>query len=233
MDVIPVIDLLNGQVVHAKMGNRALYQPIQSQLCDSSEPLAICQALLELYPFKTVYIADLNAIQKQNPEYPHHLSCIQTIQEKFPHLDIWLDAGISNADELLIWKNQPYTFVLGSENFTQFGNYVSLKSQLEDFILSLDFFTDGFKGPTELLQAEYWPARVIAMSLPNVGVSIGPNMALINTLQTTHSKLIAAGGVRDSNDLATLQQANIHAVLLASALHQGALTHADIASLQK
>ena len=232
MDIIPVIDLLNGQVVHAKMGNRTLYQPIQSQLCRSSDPLAICQALLELYPFKTLYIADLNAIQKQNSEYPHHFSCIQTLQDNFPHLHIWLDAGISNTDELSIWENQPYTLVLGSENFAQLSNYLLLKSQLKDFILSLDFFSDGFKGPTELLsQPEHWPTRVIAMSLTNVGASIGPNMALLKTLQTNHSKLIAAGGVRHSNDLIILRQANIHAVLVASALHQGALNHAEISNL--
>jgi len=41
MFIIPVIDLLNGKVVHAKYGNRAQYQPLQSPLVDSCEPLAV------------------------------------------------------------------------------------------------------------------------------------------------------------------------------------------------
>ena len=63
MEIIPVIDLMAGHVVHARFGNRQHYQPIQSLLCNSSKPVDIIQALLELYPFKTIYIADIDAIQ--------------------------------------------------------------------------------------------------------------------------------------------------------------------------
>jgi len=64
MIIIPVLDLMNGEVVHAKHGNRHEYLPIKSVLTYSSEPLAVVQALLALYPFKQLYIADINAIQK-------------------------------------------------------------------------------------------------------------------------------------------------------------------------
>ena len=64
MQVIPVIDLLNGEVVHAKKGLRQTYQPMQSPLCPSSDPLTVVSELLALHPFKQLYIADLNAIQK-------------------------------------------------------------------------------------------------------------------------------------------------------------------------
>jgi phosphoribosylformimino-5-aminoimidazole carboxamide ribotide isomerase len=65
LNVIPVIDVLNGVVVHAKRGERATYQAIRSQLTHSSEPLDIVAALLDVYPFQQLYIADLTLFKSQ------------------------------------------------------------------------------------------------------------------------------------------------------------------------
>ena len=46
MQVIPVIDLSRGRVVHARRGQRELYQPLRSPLCVGSEPLAVVEGLL-------------------------------------------------------------------------------------------------------------------------------------------------------------------------------------------
>ena len=80
MEIIPVIDLMHGQVVHARMGQRQHYQPIQSLLCSSSTPIDIVNALLELYPFERLYIADLNAIQGKG----NHFQTIQALIDEFP-----------------------------------------------------------------------------------------------------------------------------------------------------
>ena len=88
MEIIPVIDLMHGQVVHARFGHRQHYQPIQSNLCHSSDPISIISALLELYPFERLYIADLDAIQGQS----NHFQMIQAIKDTFPKLEIWLDS---------------------------------------------------------------------------------------------------------------------------------------------
>jgi phosphoribosylformimino-5-aminoimidazole carboxamide ribotide isomerase len=42
-------------------------------------------------------------------------------------------------------------------------------------------------------------------------------------------KVIAAGGVRDARDLETLEAMGVHAALIASALHDGALDPAELA----
>jgi phosphoribosylformimino-5-aminoimidazole carboxamide ribotide isomerase len=47
MKLIPVMDLMSGQVVHARRGERDQYRPIQSILCPSAAPEAILQALIE------------------------------------------------------------------------------------------------------------------------------------------------------------------------------------------
>ena len=46
MQVIPVIDLSGGRVVHARRGQRELYQPLRSNLCVGSEPLAVVEGLM-------------------------------------------------------------------------------------------------------------------------------------------------------------------------------------------
>ena len=85
MNIIPVLDLMNGKVVHAKHGERHRYLPIQSKLTPSCEPIAVIEALLALYPFKQLYIADIDAIQSTG----HHTHLIQDLQVKFPDLEIY------------------------------------------------------------------------------------------------------------------------------------------------
>src|SRR6476661_3097092 len=96
MEIIPVIDLMHGQVVHARLGQRQHYQPMQSSLCGSSTPIDIINALLELYPFEQLYIADLAAIQGLS----NHFKADQAIQKAFPQLEVWLDSGIANISDL-------------------------------------------------------------------------------------------------------------------------------------
>ena len=47
MNLIPVIDLMQGQVVRAVRGNRHAYQPIVSKLCASSDPLTVMRFMLK------------------------------------------------------------------------------------------------------------------------------------------------------------------------------------------
>ncbi len=63
MEVIPVIDLKGGQVVHARAGNRRDYRPIRTPLSRSSAPEDVISGLLGLFPFARLYVADLDAIE--------------------------------------------------------------------------------------------------------------------------------------------------------------------------
>ena len=61
MKIIPVIDILNGKVVHAVKGQRQNYQPIESVLFKSIEPLEVAKRF-KAFGFKELYVADLDAI---------------------------------------------------------------------------------------------------------------------------------------------------------------------------
>ncbi len=68
MQIIPVIDIKNGVVVHARAGDRASYRPIETPLASSAEPLAVIEGLLSLFPFDTLYLADLDGIERGEPD---------------------------------------------------------------------------------------------------------------------------------------------------------------------
>lgn len=232
MQVIPVLDLLNGVVVHAKKGARQSYQPIQSQLTSSHQPLDIVAALLDVYPFEQLYIADLDAIQKLGGTYSSNYSVIADIQQRYPTLKIWVDAGISNSTELYFWNLSGVKLVIGSENFARLGNYLVIKDLLQDHLmLSLDFMPQGYQGPIELLEKpQYWPQEVIVMSLTNVGAGLGVNTALLHSIQqrAPQYRLYAAGGVRNLADLMQLKALGVAGALIATAIHRRAIGTQDI-----
>ena len=69
MQVIPVIDLMGGEVVRARMGDRASYRPIESPLSPTSDPVDVVRGLLAAYPFPTLYVADLDAIRARGRQF--------------------------------------------------------------------------------------------------------------------------------------------------------------------
>ena len=230
-----MIDLLNGVVVHAKQGERAQYRAIQSSLTSSSHPIDIVKSFMALYPFKTLYIADLNAIQKLNSKGQCHQQILEEIHQLFPQLTLWIDAGINDADEAKKWQKSYTQLVLGSESFANFVQYQTLIAELNNpYVLSLDFLPQGYAGPAELMQdAQHWPEQMILMTLAQVGANIGVDNNAINAIakKGQNHHIYAAGGIRDLNDLMQLRQLTIHGALIASALHNLQLSSQDLTSL--
>src|SRR5205085_9347687 len=60
--LLPVIDLMQGEVVHGIAGRREEYRPIVSILAESTKPLAVARAFREEFGFNELYLADLDAI---------------------------------------------------------------------------------------------------------------------------------------------------------------------------
>lgn len=228
MNIIPVIDLMHGDVVHAKLGQRQNYQPIQSLLCDSSAATAVVNSFLELYPFTRLYIADLDAITGQG----HHQDTIAKIQALHPGLEIWLDAGIRNTSALADWSSLNVTHIIGSENIASPDDLNEISQMLHgNFVLSLDFKQTRFLGhPALLARTDLWPARLVAMTLSRVGSHSGVDTDCLQTVikLAAGREVYAAGGVRNNDDIHLLQSLGLAGALVASALHNKNLNPSTI-----
>ncbi len=221
--IIPVIDLKNGIVVHAKQGQREQYQPIKSVLTPNSDIYSVLHGFLNLYAFDTFYIADLNAITGQG----NNAALIYQVLNNFSDITFWIDAGYQQAK--IFPEN--YFPVLGSECFND-ENICELLDFKQRFMLSLDYgITGEMLGAKKLFtETEFWSENVIVMTLNRVGSSQGVNVDLLQQFKQNYpqKKFIAAGGVRDMADIQKLKSIAIKHVLLASALHSGAITKMDI-----
>src|SRR3954447_5159477 len=93
MQIVPVLDLMQGQIVRGMGGERHRYLPIVSGLTDSHEPLAVARALRLHFGFCELYLADLDAIAGQPPAF----ALYELLQRAGFHL--WVDAGIRGLDE--------------------------------------------------------------------------------------------------------------------------------------
>lgn len=231
MEIIPVIDLLQGKVVRAQCGERSRYLPIQTPLCNSSQPTDIAQALLGLYPFKTLYIADLDAIQKLGD----NVSAVRLLAQQHPTVSFWVDGGLGDANEWPYAGTKNIRCVIGSETLATLDHYTTLASSLVGThpLLSLDFNAKGLIGPSALLQPEHWPDSVICMTLGKVGSYEGPDVQLLADLVSQHpkGKVFAAGGIRNFDDLQRLKTMGVSGALVASSLHDGHLLPTHIAQL--
>lgn len=227
MEVIPVIDLKGGRVVRARMGQREKYQPIVTPLSATSHPLDVARGLLSLYPFQSLYIADLDAIERRG----ENAAAIDRLNAAFPDVMIWVDNGIAERDAADRWlASGQGRLVIGSE--AQCDGRVARHFVDNDRVaLSLDFRGASFQGPTELLvNPGFWPRRVIVMTLERVGSEAGPDLGRISHIGSVASgrKMYAAGGVRGIDDVSALKQAGVAGALVASCLHDGRLTADDL-----
>lgn len=225
LDLIPVLDLMGGQAVRARAGRRDEYRALGSVLCRSSRPEAVLDGLLGRYPFQRLYVADLDAILRRGD----HRATLERLRRRHPELELWVDAGFTDIAAARAWQSgglgRP---VLGSESLTAAPEFDAWRG---DGILSLDFRGEDFLGPAGVLQAaDAWPAQVIAMTLARVGVGAGPDLARLVQLRARRPdcSLYAAGGVRHAADLDSLAAAGAAGVLLASALHDGSLSRAEL-----
>lgn len=242
MRVIPVIDLLGGQVVRGVAGNRHEYAPIQSCLARDSSPTSIATVFAAEFGFRTIYVADLDAIQHGQPDYDSWQKIAAC------GFELWLDAGIGslaaaqNALRQAALRGFTPRLVIGLESLASPDELAALCRHMPNLLFSLDL-----KGGTTLLKCTDWRGlspleiataasdcgvrHMIILDLADVGMGQGTRtLGLCSQIRKALAidQLIAGGGVRHQQDLIALADAGCDAALVASALHDGRLTPNDV-----
>ena len=235
MQIIPVIDLYKGQVVHAVAGNRKNYKAIDSKICSSADPFDVVDSYLSVFSFKSIYIADLNTLEHQGD----NSEIVLSICSEYPTIELWLDSSISLIEDYLqqgIQNN--IRFILSSENISSISVYNNLLKQYaeHDYILSLDFKDDKLLGNYNLLKIKNkWPKDVIVLNLNNVGVRQGYNYPAELTPHNLckNFNVYYGGGIRNAKDINNLKTKGFTGVLISTALHEKALTSDEVHSINQ
>ena len=123
-----------GQVVHALRGQRQAYQPIKSPLSPEPSPVSVVRGLLQLGNFKTVYLADLDALMGLRPQ----MAVIEHLMATFPYLHFWMDRGLPSMQREADFTCERLVSVIGSESMTK-KTLAGLAITGRPYILSLDF----------------------------------------------------------------------------------------------
>jgi phosphoribosylformimino-5-aminoimidazole carboxamide ribotide isomerase len=239
MLIIPVLDLKAGQAVHAVRGERERYAPVQGILGSGGDAVALASAFRDRLGCRACYVADLDAItgSGNNRRLLRDLAALG--------MALWVDAGVVEAGaarELAVLGAA--RVIVGSESLRSIEQLAELAARFppDDLVLSVDLrggvlrAPPGVEAPADLVAhaARAGIAHVILLDLARVGAAAGPPLDPLALLRPRFPELafFAGGGVRDRTDLDALATAGAAGALVATALHRGILTAADLQDYQ-
>jgi HisA/HisF family protein len=236
MRIVPVLDLQRGTVVHARRGDRAGYAPLCSPLVDGSEPVVVAAALCAHAHSERLYVADLDAIAGAPAD-------VETLRRLSAIAELWVDAGATTAAEVAALGGAGAARnVIGTESLTDAGYKGSdgavyragdrpapvLSVDLRDGVLISPRRQLAGRGPEAAvgLARELRVRELVVIDLALVGSRAGPPLEAAATLAAALPgvDVYAGGGVRDDRDLDALARAGAVGALVATALHEGAIT---------
>ncbi|MBI4667272.1 MAG: hypothetical protein HY751_12790 [Nitrospinae bacterium] len=218
MKIIPVMDILNGQVVRAAGGLRSQYKPLVSPLLKNAGPFHFVERLMESFNFELFYIADLNAIMKQGDNQ----AVIKELAER-SGARFLVDGGYTSQEDIL--ESPAITPVIGVETFTR---WEAVKESPNAFF-SLDTkngeLVSAKKGMTIAMALEILRRaghrKYIHLRLEAVGGrGFNPAAALS---PFSGEEWLYGGGVTSCGDIMSLEKAGYGGALVSTALHDGVL----------
>jgi phosphoribosylformimino-5-aminoimidazole carboxamide ribotide isomerase len=246
MRIIPVIDLLDGRVVHAVKGERQNYQPVKSVLCDSHDPIAIARAFRDRLGLHEVYIADLDAIQSVGRISHKETIAFLTRNERIP---IILDAGTSDIESAREWLDLGVRkIIIGSETLREWDALHKIPTVIapDRLVFSLDLRAGKILSqcpalstmePMEALKHLHsagW-SEIILLDLKRVGSEAGADDILAADAHCAFPdlRLLIGGGIANPEQLVEFEAYGIAGVLAATALHRGMIRVEHISKLLK
>lgn len=239
--VIPVLDLLDGLIVHAVKGVRKNYKPLDSYLFEKPDPNLIIDILYNKYKFNEFYVADLNAIMNRNPNYELILKLIEK-----PYISFLLDPGINNFEEVIQFSSLGIkNLILGLETLE--NKETILKSIQLDFFkklyVSVDMYSEkiitGIKEyqKTSTLKiiknlSNLGVSKIILLDLERVGSKEGGIPVLYKEIRSIfQGEILIGGGIKDLNDIFDYYHFGFSGVLIGTALYDGTINLKEIVQL--
>lgn len=248
--VVPVLDLMIGQVVWAKGGSRGNYAPVHSSLTASAQPVDVAKAVFNQTGCDCLYVANIDSFAGATP-----------ISEVYRELteagfSLWIDAdwmSFLNSDErvdqiLSLAQDPNIRLVFSSETMSSWNEFsivaglaknglqpiYSLDVQGGEVIAKSDELTRS--NPMEMIRRarDAGVTTIILLDLKSVGTENGGSTEeLVRTVSEQYPdlQLISGGGIRSHEDAQKLLTAGCQHVLVASAIYDCKFTPDDVANL--
>jgi phosphoribosylformimino-5-aminoimidazole carboxamide ribotide isomerase len=232
--LIPVLDVVGGQVVRAVGGRREMYAPVRSKLTDSTDPKVVADALLAAAGVNELFVADVDAIQGHRPR----VGWVKELAAR--GVRMLVDAGLRTAADAKPVIEAGADVVAATETLRAADELKALVGALgaDRVVLSVDLRNGRLLGtetgfgvyddPLAAVEAAtgLGVRRVIVLELARVGTGVGPGtVAICERIRARFPaiELISGGGVRNQDDVNRLAAVGVNGVLVASALHDGAI----------
>ncbi|MEM0026933.1 MAG: HisA/HisF-related TIM barrel protein [Ignisphaera sp.] len=224
LEIVPVIDIMNGVVVHAVAGRREEYKPLsKSVVASSPNPIDVLNGFKKL-GCRGVYIADLDAIIGRGSNEGVLDAALNLSFKVFA--DIGRN-GIAKKD------NNNIVYVIGTEYLV----YPNELDVLSGRAISLDMKSnvvmfknkqiDVVKAANEVCNRN--TKMVIALFLDRVGTARGFDVeTLKNIIDICKDVDIGVGGgLRDLNDIILLKKLGVKYAFVATAIHRGLIDRCE------
>ncbi len=236
IEIIPAIDLINGQCVRLTQGmfdKKKIY---------SSNPVKIAQEF-EAHGIKRLHLVDLDGAQKGNPQNQEVLRdiCKQT------NLVVDYGGGIRTKDQVAnAFKSGTEYIVIGS---LAVKDPKTTKSIIEAFgpkrfIIAADINNDkvyinGWQQASQItinelisIYSDLGINQYICTDISRDGMLTGANSELYTKLKLNfpNKYIIASGGVKSEDDITNLNDLDIDAIVIGKAFYEGII---DLSILKK
>jgi phosphoribosylformimino-5-aminoimidazole carboxamide ribotide isomerase len=222
MDLIPVLDIRGSTAVAGQRGDRENYRPLRTVYSDTSDPLAIADAL----PFERLYVADLDGIAGERPDYP----LLGKLSKKKKTM---IDVGVSSFKDVESLASIPCDIILGTETVNTidvversvavYRDRVIVSVDIKDGVVLTKFLPDHPFKAVEALE-ERGVERIILLDISSVGTLRGGRYETLEPIvESFPSMELMVGGGITADDIAKMEKIGIEAVLVGTALHMGLL----------
>jgi phosphoribosylformimino-5-aminoimidazole carboxamide ribotide isomerase len=253
MQIIPVLDITGGIAVHAQAGDRTRYAPLESDLAPGrvGDPVAVLRAFHAMLGIHECYVADLDAIQGGAVQR----TLIRELAEFHTGFAgaLLVDAGTHLPEGALeVLSCGASEVVVGLETLHAFSDLEAIVNVVgpSRVVFSLDLRLGNpvlhpamqdarGAGPEAMSLAEQAAntgvASILTLDLGRVGTGVGVDLGLLESLRRRlpNVRLLAGGGVLTRLDLERMRDTGCDGALVASAIHNGRLTSADLAAVAR
>ena len=237
MDILPAIDLIDGQCVRLVQGE------YHKKITYKDDPVAQAKEFFDAGA-EWLHIVDLDGAKLGKPM---NADVVAAIAKNVP-MKIELGGGVRNEEAIVKMLDAGVTrLILGSSAIKQFDWFCEMARKYPNrLVLGLDargstVATEGWlqQGAQTVLdfakQAEGLPLdAIIYTDISKDGMLAGPNIERTKALvEAVDLPIVAAGGVTTVEDVKTLKAAGVAGAIIGRALYEGTITLTDALEAEK